>query len=66
MKRYITIATITTIVVLGTRPVQASGGSDVFQQIQDIVDKSANASVVLAMAVLGVVLGITVFAFMQK
>lgn len=52
--------------MLITRPAVASGGADVFSQIQDIINKSANASVVLAMAILGVVLGISIFAFMQK
>lgn len=66
MRKYITIAITTTGVMLITRPAVASGGSDVFAQIQDIIDKSANASVVLAMAILGVVLGISIFAFMQK
>lgn len=67
MRRYITIATITTTVVLGTRPALASGGSgDIFSQITEIINKSANASVVLAMAILGIALGVAVFTFIQK
>jgi|JI81BgreenRNA_FD_contig_121_112723_length_1450_multi_3_in_0_out_0_4 hypothetical protein len=66
MKKYLTIAITTTAVMLITRPAMANGNPDLFGQIQDIITKSANASVVLAMAILGVVLGISIFAFMQK